>query len=103
MLKLPSNNRIKGRSARGSVSHRRDGNVIYVSPAGTVFGVSAHANPNLHQLLGNSNLQQGDGVRAVTIQDNDFMFTNFGRMMNSHGRAQVSSLTPTSLTPQVVH
>ena len=91
----------------------RDGSVIkeFVSPAGTVFGVSwqSHFIPNLHQLLGSylTNLQQGQRTqviprRGVTIQDNNFYFTNFGRPMAFHGRAYVPSLIPANLTAEVV-
>ncbi len=91
----------------------QDGSVIneYVSPAGTVFGVSwrGHRIPNFHQLLGTylTNMQQGQRTnviprRAVTIQGTDFMLTSFGRMMNYQGRAWVPSLIPSTLTPAVV-
>ncbi len=91
----------------------QDGSMIneYVSPSGTVFGVSwkGHSIPNLHQLLGNyfTNFQQGQRTnviprRAVTIQGNDFVMTSFGRMMNFHGRAWAPSLIPSNLTPATV-
>jgi hypothetical protein len=90
-----------------------DGGVVneYVSPAGTVFGVSwqGHAIPNLHQLLGTyiTNLQQGQRMnvvprRAVTIQGDNFVFRSFGHMLSFHGRAYVPGLVPANLTPEVV-
>ncbi len=93
--------------------YRRDASLIseYVSPAGTVFRVprNAHTVPNLHELQENylSNVQQGLRFhripqRAVTTLSNDFILTNFGRMMSLHGRAGVPSLIPTSLTPHAV-
>jgi hypothetical protein len=91
----------------------RDGSVIkeFVSPAGTVFGVSwkSHSMPNLPQLLGSylTNLQLGQRTRViprrgVTIQGNDFVFTNFGLTGSFHGRAWVPSLVPANLTMEVV-
>ncbi len=91
----------------------QDGSVIneYVSPAGTVFGVSwkGHHIPDFHQLLGTylTNMQQGQRTnviprRGVTIVGTDFMLTSFGRMMNFQGRAWAPSLMPSNLTPAVV-
>jgi len=90
-----------------------DGSVVneFVSPAGTVFGVSwqGHSLPNLPQLLGSymTNLQQGERIRViprrgVTIQGDNFVFTSFGRMRSFNGRAYVPGLVPANLTPEVV-
>jgi hypothetical protein len=91
----------------------QDGSVVkeFVSPAGTVFGVSwnGHSIPNLQQLLGSfmTNLQQGQRTqwiprRAVTIQGDNFVFSSFGHMRFFRGRAYVPSLVPANLTPEVV-
>ena len=90
-----------------------DGTVVneFVSPAGTVFGVSwqGHFVPNLQQLLGSymTNLQQGQRTnvvprRSVTIQGDNFVFFSFGRLRNFRGRAYVPGLVPANLTPEVV-
>ena len=90
-----------------------DGSVVneFVSPAGTVFGVSwlGHSIPNLQKLLGTytTNLQQGQRTRvvprrAVTIQGNNFVFSSVGHLRFFRGRAYVSSLVPTNLTAEVV-
>jgi hypothetical protein len=90
-----------------------DGSVVneFVSPAGVVFGVSwaGHFIPNLHQLLGSymTDLQQGQRTRViprrgVTIQGDDFVFTNFGRLRSFRGRAYVPSLVPSNTTAEVV-
>lgn len=90
-----------------------DGSVVneFVSPAGVVFGVSWQGTslPNLPQLLGTylTNLQQGQRTkvvprRAVTIEDNNFVFTSIGRLRSFRGRAYVPGLVPANLTPEVV-
>jgi hypothetical protein len=91
----------------------QDGSTVkeFVSPSGTVFGVSwrSHVMPNLSQLLGNylSDLQQGQPTqriprRGITIQGKDFYFTNFGRMMSFRGRAYVPSLIPANVSAAAV-
>jgi hypothetical protein len=90
-----------------------DGSVVneFVSPAGTVFGVSwtAHFMPNLHQLLGThlADLQQGQVThrvprRAITIQSDNFVFSSVGHLRFFRGRAYVPGLVPANLTPEVV-
>ncbi len=90
-----------------------DGSVVneFVSPAGTVFGVSwtGHSVPNLHQLLGTyvTNFQQGQVTqrvprRAITIQGDNFVFSSVGHLRSFHGRAYVPGLVPANLTPEVV-
>jgi hypothetical protein len=92
---------------------RADGSVVneFVSPAGTVFGISwnAHAVPNLPQLLGNymTNLHQGKVIqrvprRAITIQDDNFVFSSVGHAGFFRGRAFVPGLVPANLTAEVV-
>jgi len=91
----------------------QDGSVVneFVSPAGTVFGVSwqGHFVPNLSQLLGTymANLQQGQVIRrvprrSITIQGDNFVFMNVGHARYSRGRAYVPGLVPANLTPEVV-
>lgn len=91
----------------------QDGSVVneFVSPAGTVFGVSwtGRTVPNLNQLLGNYmiNLQQGQVTRrvprrSITIQGDNFVFSSMGHMLSYRGRAYVPGLVPANLTPEVV-
>jgi hypothetical protein len=91
----------------------RDGTVVreFVSPAGTVFGVSwqGHFVPNLHQLLGTYiiDLQGGQRTqhvrrRAITIQGDNFVFSSTGHLRSFRGRAYVPGLIPTNLTAEVV-
>jgi hypothetical protein len=90
-----------------------DGGVVneYVSPAGTVFGVSwqGHAIPNLSQLLGSyhANLLAGERTnvrarRAVTVQGDNFVLYSVGHLHAFHGRAYVPGLVPANLTAEVV-
>jgi len=90
-----------------------DGSLVneFVSPAGTVFGVSwqGHFMPNLQQLLGTymTSYQQGQRTqvvrrRAVTIQGDNFVFSSMGHMRSFRGRAYVPGLVPANLTPEVV-
>lgn len=90
-----------------------DGSVVneFVSPAGTVFGISWHSHfmPNLQQLLGTyiTNFQQGQRTRvvprrAVTIQGDNFVFSSMGHMRSFRGRAFVPGLVPANLTAEVV-
>lgn len=90
-----------------------DGTVVneFVSPAGTVFGVSwnGHFVPNLRQLLGTymTNFQQGQVTqhvrrRAITIQGDNFVFSSMGHLRFFRGRAYVPGLVPANLTAEVV-
>jgi Protein of unknown function (DUF2844) len=90
-----------------------DGTVVneFVSPAGTVFGVSwqGHFIPDLHQLLGTymTNLQEGQRTqvvrrRAITIQGDNFVFSSMGHLRFFRGRAYVPGLIPANLTAEVV-
>ena len=90
-----------------------DGTVVreYVSPEGTVFGVSwqGPVMPNLSQLLGSyvSDFQQASQsphprrgplvVRTVRV-----VIESGGHMRAFHGRAYVPSLLPNNLTQAVV-
>jgi hypothetical protein len=90
-----------------------EGSVVneFVSPAGVVFGVSwqGHSLPNLQQLLGIHlvDLQQGQRTnvarrRAVTIEGDDFVFSNIGHSRFFRGRAYVPSMIPLNITAEVV-
>jgi hypothetical protein len=90
-----------------------DGGMVkeFSSPAGTVFGVSWRGQhmPNLQKLLGTymTNFQEGKRTqvvrrRALTIQDDNFVFSSFGHLRSFHGRAYVPGLVPANLTPEVV-
>jgi hypothetical protein len=83
----------------------------YVSPKGLVFGVAwqGHSMPNLQQLLGTyvTELQQGQRTRvvrrrAVTIQADDFVFSNGGHLRFFRGRVYVPSSVPSNVTAEVV-
>jgi Protein of unknown function (DUF2844) len=87
----------------------KDGTVVkeFVSPAGTVFGVSwqGHFIPNLHQLLGTymTNLEEGERTqvvrrRAITIQGDNFVFSSVGHLRFFRGRAYVPGLIPANVT-----
>jgi hypothetical protein len=90
-----------------------DGTVIreYVSPEGTVFGVSwqGPVMPNLSQLLGSyfGDFQQASqsphGRRApLAVRTDRVVIESGGRMRAFHGRAYVPSLLPNNLTQAVV-
>lgn len=82
----------------------------YVSPSGTVFGVSWHGPtmPNLHQLLGTyfqqyvaaSSLARHNGAtrRHFQIRQPDLIVQSGGRMRSYYGRAYVPSLLPANVT-----
>ena len=84
----------------------------YVSPAGTVFGVSWQGPfvPNMQQLLGTyfTHLQQyaqaqtGHHGGPLIIKKDNFVFTSGGHMRWFQGRAYVPSLLPTNLSAEVV-
>jgi hypothetical protein len=90
-----------------------DGSMVseFVSPAGTVFGVSwqGHSLPKFSQLLGThmADFQNGQRMnhvprRAVTIESNDFVLVSIGHNGSFRGRAFVRSLVPATVTPEVV-
>jgi hypothetical protein len=90
------------------------GSVIreYVSPAGKVFGISWQGSflPNMQQLLGSyfpylqqyAQAQTGRHGGPLIIQKGNFVFASGGHMRSYHGRAYVTDLVPTNLTPEVV-
>jgi len=90
-----------------------DGTVVreYVSPEGTVFGVSwqGPVMPNLSQLLGSyvTDFQQASqsphGRRGpLVVRTDRVVIESGGHMRAFHGRAYVPSLLPNNLTPAVV-
>jgi hypothetical protein len=90
-----------------------DGTVVreYVSPQGTVFGVSwqGPAMPNLSQLLGSyaADFQQPSQSphprRGPLVVRNDrVVIESGGHMRAFHGRAYVPNLIPNNLTQAVV-
>jgi Protein of unknown function (DUF2844) len=90
-----------------------DGTVIreYVSPEGTVFGVSwqGPVMPNLSQLLGSylTDFQQASqsphARRAPLVVHTDrVVIESGGHMRAFHGRAYVPNLVPNNLTQAVV-
>ena len=90
-----------------------DGTVIreYVSPEGTVFGVSwqGPVMPNLSKLLGSylTDFQQASqsphGRRAPLVVHTDrVVIESGGHMRAFHGRAYVPNLVPNNLTQAVV-
>ena len=84
----------------------------YVSPAGTVFGISWQGPrvPNLQQLLGSYFVHLQEYAQSQTrrrgaplvIQKSDFVLTNGGHMRWYRGRAYVPSLVPANLSREVV-
>ena len=91
----------------------RDGSTLneYVSPAGTVFGVSwkGRSLPDFGQLLGShlTDLQTGRRTnviprRGVTVQNGDFVLISIGHDRYSQIRAYIPSLLPANLAPEVV-
>jgi hypothetical protein len=90
-----------------------DGTVVreYVSPQGTVFGVSWHgpAMPNLSQLLGqyvadfHQASQSPHGRRGpLVVRTDKVVIESGGHMRAFHGRAYVPNLVPNNLTEAVV-
>jgi hypothetical protein len=85
----------------------------YVSPEGTVFGVTwqGRSTPDMNQLLGNyvNNFQtatrdqtQIRQRRGVTIKTNDFVYTNFCRMGICGGSAYAPKLIPSNVSAEVM-
>jgi Protein of unknown function (DUF2844) len=90
-----------------------DGTAIreYVSPEGTVFGVSwqGPAMPNLTQLLGSyaadfhQTSQSPHGRRGpLVVRTDRVVIESGGHMRAFHGRAYVPNLVPNNLTEAVV-
>jgi hypothetical protein len=90
-----------------------DGTVVreYVSPEGTVFGVSwqGPAMPNLTQLLGSyaadfhQASQSPHGRRGpLVVRTDRVVIESGGHMRAFHGRAYVPNLVPNNLTEAVV-
>ena len=90
-----------------------DGTVVreYVSPAGTVFGVSwqGPTMPNLSQLLGSyvadfhQASQSPHGRRGpLVVRTDRVVIESGGHMRAFHGRAYVPNLVPNNLTEAVV-
>jgi hypothetical protein len=92
---------------------RADGTLIreYVSPAGTVFGVSwkGPALPDLSQLLGASfaefknSLRSGPGRRRIAVvRSGDLVVESTGHARGFYGRAYLNSTLPSGVTPEMV-
>ena len=90
-----------------------DGTVIreYVTPAGTVFGVSwtGPTIPDLTQLLGTYNAEFQTAVRAkrgrrssAAVHNADLVVESSGHMRAFHGRAFLNSMLPSGVTEDVV-
>jgi len=91
----------------------RDGMTVkeYVTPKGTVFGVSwqGPTMPNLSQLLGDyyqdfqREVQSRPRRRGPAIvQTDDLVVESSGHMRAFHGRAYVRSLVPNTVTREVI-
>ena len=85
----------------------------YVSPEGTVFGITWHgrSTPDMNQLLGNyvNNFETATRDqtrvlprRGITIKTNDFVYTNFCRMGVCTGSAYAPKLVPSNVTVEVM-
>jgi len=85
----------------------------YVSPEGTVFGITWHgrSTPDMNQLLGNyvNNFETATRDqthilprRGITIKTNDFVYTNFCRMGVCTGSAYAPKLVPNNVTVEVM-
>jgi hypothetical protein len=85
----------------------------YVSPEGTVFGITWHgrSTPDMNQLLGNyvNNFEtatrdqtQIRQRRGITIKTNDFFYTNFCRMGVCTGSAYAPKLLPSNVSVEVM-
>ena len=90
-----------------------DGTVIreYVTPAGTVFGVSwtGPTIPDLTQLLGTYSAEFQTTVRAQprrrkagVVHNPDLNVESTGHMRAFYGRAYVNSLLPSGVTAEIV-
>lgn len=85
----------------------------YVSPEGTVFGITWHgrSTPDMNQLLGNylNNFETATRDqthivprRGITIKKNDFVYTNFCRMEVCSGSAYAPKLVPSNVSVEVM-
>ncbi len=85
----------------------------YVSPEGTVFGITWHGRsmPDMNQLLGNyvNNFETATRDqthilprRGITIKTNDFVYTNFCRLGVCTGSAYAPKLLPSSVSVEVM-
>jgi|SRR5579863_1891238 len=85
----------------------------YVSPEGTVFGVTwqGRSTPDMNQLLGNyvNNFEtatrdqtQIRQRRGITIKTNDLVYTNFCRMGVCSGSAYAPKLVPSNVSTGVM-
>jgi len=92
---------------------RADGTLIreYVSPAGTVFGVSwkGPTIPDLTQLLGTNfaefknSIHSGPGRRrAAVVHNSDLVVESTGHMRAFYGRAYLNSMLPSGVTQESV-
>ena len=85
----------------------------YVSPEGTVFGITWHgrSTPDMNQLLGNyvNNFETATRDqthilprRGITIKTNDFVYTNFCRRGSCSGSAYAPKLVPSNVLAEVM-
>jgi len=85
----------------------------YVSPEGTVFGITWHgrSTPDMNQLLGNyvnnfatatRDQTQIRQRRGITVKTNDFVYTNFCRMGVCTGSAYAPKLLPSNVSVEVM-
>jgi len=90
-----------------------DGTLIreYVTPAGTVFGVSwsGPTIPDLSQLLGTYHAEFQNAMRAKpgrrksgVVHNADLVVESGGHMRAFYGRAYVTSMLPAGVTPETV-
>ena len=90
-----------------------DGSVVkeFVSPTGTVFGISweGPTMPNLSQLLGTYFTQFEQAPRSsvrrrgpVTVRTDQLVVESGGHMRAFHGRAYASGLLPGNLSAEVI-
>jgi hypothetical protein len=85
----------------------------FVSPQGIVFGVSwqGRSVPDMTQLLGTyiNNLQTATPAqkhiqprRGITVQNGDFVYSNFCRMQMCSGRAYIVSVVPRNVSAESI-
>ena len=85
----------------------------YVSPEGTVFGVTwqGRSTPDMNKVLGNyvNNFQtatrdqtQIRQRRGITIKTSDFVYSNFCRMGVCSGRAYAPKILPGNVSAEVM-
>jgi hypothetical protein len=90
-----------------------DGTVVkeYVTPGGKVFGISwtGPTIPDLSQLLGTYNIEYQNSVRAkagrrrgVAVHNSDLVVESTGHLRAFYGRAYLTSLLPSGVTPGMV-